>query len=129
MLAHGQEHLMDTSQFKCKLLIMTSGNNHEETVSFFQEHAFFGAQREQIIFFKQSSLPAIDVNGKILMKSKYEVNLAPNGNGALFEAINSNSWIKRHIKTTKMVQVIGVDNVLNKIMDPVQVGYTHSHGH
>lgn len=129
MLAHGQENLMDTTQFKCKLLIMTSGNNHDETVTFFQQHSFFGAQPDQIIFFKQASLPAIDVNGKILMKSKHEVNLAPNGNGALFEAINTNNMIKRHIKSTKMVQVIGVDNVLNKIMDPVQVGFTQAHGH
>jgi len=27
------------------------------------------------------------------------------------------------IKASKYVQVIGVDNVLNKVLDPLQVGY------
>ena len=127
MKAHGDQ-MVQTSKFKCKLLIMTSGNNHEETVEFFEQNNLFGAEKGQIIFFKQSSLPAIDTDGKIVMKSKHETNQAPNGNGALFEAINSNKMIKGIIKSTKFVQVIGVDNVLNKILDPVQIGFNHSKG-
>lgn len=118
MLAHNQKEL-DTRAFKCKLLIMTSGNNHEETVNFFMDNNYFNADPNHIVFFQQASLPAIDTNGKIVMKSKSEINQAPNGNGALFEAINTNKKIKNIIKSTSYVQVIGVDNVLNKIMDPV----------
>jgi UDP-N-acetylglucosamine/UDP-N-acetylgalactosamine diphosphorylase len=66
----------------------------------------------------------MDLEGKIIMKSPYEVQLSPNGNGALFEAINYNALIKNHIKKVKFVQVIGVDNVLNKILDPTHIGYT-----
>jgi UDP-N-acetylglucosamine/UDP-N-acetylgalactosamine diphosphorylase len=98
---------------------MTSGNNHEETVKFFEDNRFFTADPKLIVFFKQASLPAIDTSGKIVMKTKHEINQAPNGNGALFEAINTNRKIKNIIKSTSYVQVIGVDNVLNKIMDPV----------
>jgi UDP-N-acetylglucosamine pyrophosphorylase len=36
------------------------------------------------LFFPQDALPALDHEGKIIMKSKFEVQLAPNGNGALF---------------------------------------------
>ena len=32
--------------------------------------------------------------------------------------------IKNHIKRAKYVQVIGVDNVLNKILDPTHIGFT-----
>ena len=35
----------------------------------------------------------------------------------------NNEAVKKHIKSVDFVQVIGVDNVLNKIMDPIQVGY------
>ena len=69
----------------------------------------------------------MDLEGKIMMKSPYEVQLSPNGNGALFEAINNNAIIKNHIKRVKYVQVIGVDNVLNKILDPTHIGFTELH--
>jgi len=43
-------------------------------------------------------LPAIDdKTGKILMKDKNKLQLSPNGNGALFEAINTNERVKEHI--------------------------------
>lgn len=107
---------------------MTSGNNHEETYSFFEQNQFFKADPDHLVFFKQASLPAIDTNGKIVMKAKDEINQAPNGNGALFEAINSNRRIKNIINGTTYIQVIGVDNVLNKIMDPVQIGFNYTKG-
>lgn len=53
------------------------------------------------------------------MKSKHELQLSPNGNGALFESIASNYVIENHIKNSEYVQVIGVDNVLNKLLDPL----------
>lgn len=73
MLAHNQTTL-DTKKFKCKLLIMTSGGNHEETYSFFEQNNFFKADPEHLVFFKQASLPAIDTNGKIVMRAKDEIN-------------------------------------------------------
>ena len=49
-------------------------------------------------------LPAIDHNtGKILMKDKNKLQLSPNGNGALFEAINSNEIVKAHISSVDYV--------------------------
>ena len=62
--------------------------NHNETVQFFEDNSYFGANKENIIFFPQSSLPAIDENGKILRDSPSSIIMAPNGNGALFEAVN-----------------------------------------
>ena len=69
-------------------------------------------------------LPAIDLKGKILMHSPYEIKLAPNGNGALFDSIANRPSVKAYIETLYYVQVIGVDNPINKVLDPVQVGFT-----
>lgn len=69
-------------------------------------------------------LPAVDLNGKILMESPHEIKLAPNGNGALFDSIANRPNIKAYIESLEYVQVIGVDNPINKVLDPVQVGYT-----
>lgn len=50
--------------------------------------------------------------------------MGPNGNGGFFQAVATNEDVKKVIKNTEYVQVIGVDNIINKILDPVFVGYT-----
>ena len=70
MLAHGTDKLTPKCQ-TCKFMIMTSGNNHNETVDFFKSNNYFGGLESSFIFFQQAMLPAIDHNtGKILMKDK-----------------------------------------------------------
>ena len=103
---------------------MTSALNHYETIKFFADNQYFGGDKNSFVFFQQSVLPAVDLEGKIIMKSKHELQLSPNGNGALFESIASNYVIENHIKNSEYVQVIGVDNVLNRLLDPLQIGFT-----
>jgi len=62
------------------------------------------------------------------MKSACEVQLSPNGNGALFQAIQNNATVKKVIQSTTYVQVIGVDNVMNKLLDPMHIGFTATRG-
>ena len=78
-------------------MIMTSAINHTETVEFFTQNNYFGADKNSVVFFQQAVLPAVNLQGKIIMKSPYEMNLSPNGNGALFESINTNKIVKKHI--------------------------------
>ena len=92
MWAHGVDKLSDEVQ-KCKLLIMTSTQNHKETVEFFEQNKYFGGNESSFMFFSQAALPAMDKDGKIIMKQAHEVQLAPNGNGAIFDAINSNQKV------------------------------------
>jgi UDP-N-acetylglucosamine pyrophosphorylase len=54
-------------------MIMTSANNHDETVNFCESNNYFGGLASSFIFFSQSSLPAVDHDGKILMKSNYQI--------------------------------------------------------
>ena len=125
MLAHGTETLTPAVQ-KCKMLIMASALNHDETVQFFEDNKYFGGEASSFVFFQQAVIPAVDTAGKIIMKSRQELQLSPNGNGGFFEAVNTNKMVKGHIQKTEYVQVIGVDNVLNKILDPLQIGFTAS---
>jgi UDP-N-acetylglucosamine/UDP-N-acetylgalactosamine diphosphorylase len=67
--------------------IMTSLATHESTVLFFRTHGFFGLPEEDIFFFRQSELPALDDQGRILMERTDKVCLAPNGNGGIFEGL------------------------------------------
>lgn len=72
------------------MLVMTSSINHAETVKFFDDNNYFGAFKDSFIFFEQAMLPAVNDQGKILLESKSQLVLSPNGNGALFDAISKN---------------------------------------
>lgn len=103
---------------------MTSELNHDDTVEFFQQNIYFGAKPDSIKFFQQGTLPAFDSDGKIILESKTRVSASPNGNGGVFDALAHNENIRSHIKDNKIeyLQVVGVDNVLNKLLDPLQIG-------
>lgn len=74
---------------KSKMFIMTSPENHKETVNFFKEHSFFGGMESSFVFFTQAMLPAMNEDGKIMMTSNHTLMLAPNGNGALFDSVKN----------------------------------------
>ncbi len=57
------------------------------------------------------------------MQSEYRILLAPNGNGALFDSIAKSEDLRSFISKLECVQVIGVDNTLNKVLDPIQIGF------
>ena len=107
----------------CKLFVMTSPMNHSEIVEYFEQNNYFGAKKENVFFFEQAVVPAVDENGKILMEEAGKMVVAPNGNGALFEAIRTNKDVQKGLKGVEYVHVTGIDNVLNRILDPVFLGY------
>ena len=109
-------------------MIMTSRINDFETREFFLKNRYFGAKSENIIFFEQAVLPAISAeNGSILMEAPDRIVMAPNGNGAVFDAVNNNIAVQSIIKNVDYVQIIGVDNVLNRLLDPLFIGFTMKH--
>ena len=69
-------------------------------------------------------LPLINAEGKFIMEDRHKIAMGPNGNGAVFEAVNANPTVKGILQASDYVQIIGVDNVLNRILDPVFVGFT-----
>lgn len=108
--------------------IMTSPENHEATVAFFERHDRFGL--EHVRFFVQGQMPAVDrLTGKILMASKDHVALSPDGHGGTLAALaatgagSSPSCLEdmrdRGIRTLFYFQV---DNPLTQIADPAFIG-------
>ncbi len=105
------------------LYIMTSQKNHEETTSFFREHDYFCYDPEYIHFFRQDMAPSVDYNGKVLLEAKDRISLSPNGNGGWFSSLCRAGYLEdMHKKGIEWLSVFSVDNVLQRINDPVYVG-------
>lgn len=107
------------------LYIMTSDINNKDTVDFFEEHNYFGYDKSHVTFFVQEMAPAVDYDGKIYMAEKGKIALSPNGNGGWFRSMMRAGLVEdMKKKGIEYLTAFSVDNVLQKINDPVFVGAT-----
>ena len=107
------------------LYIMTSEKNDEVTQKFFEEHNYFGYEKDYIKFFIQDMACAVDFAGKLLLEEKGRLATSPNGNGGWFTSMVEAGLDKDlHQKNIKWINIFAVDNVLQRIADPVFIGAT-----
>jgi UDP-N-acetylglucosamine/UDP-N-acetylgalactosamine diphosphorylase len=103
--------------------IMVSSTNAAATRQFFEAHRFFGLGEENIFFFVQDMLPAIDESGKLLLESGGRVFTSPNGHGGVYEAFLKSGGLddaeRRGIEHLFHFQV---DNALIRMADPLFMG-------
>lgn len=105
------------------LFIMTSEKNHDKTVEFFKKNRYFGYPEEEVWFFKQEMAPAVDYEGKVLLETKSRISTSPNGNGGWFISLERNGLLQKiHEMGIEWLNIFSVDNVLQKIADPVFIG-------
>ena len=105
------------------LLIMTSQENHEQTVNYFKEHNFFGLRAENVHFFQQGMLPTFTPEGGLLLKEETNLLANPDGHGGSLKALYESSlldYLKNHGFTELFY--CQVDNPLVKIADPLFLG-------
>ncbi len=110
------------------LYIMTSPENHQATVDFFQAHGRFGL--EHVRFFVQGQIPAVDrQSGRVLLADKDHVALSPDGHGGTLAALAApgpggipsclGEMRDLGVRTLFYFQV---DNPLVRIADPAFIG-------
>ena len=110
------------------LYIMTSPENHEATIAFFESNGRFGL--EHIRFFTQGQMPAVDrLTGKVLLASPGSVALSPDGHGGTLAALAApgpgetpsclDEMRDRGVRTLFYFQV---DNPLVRIAEPSFIG-------
>lgn len=111
------------------LFIMTSEKNHEATTGFMKEHHYFGYDPSKIWFFRQDMAPATDYNGKVYMEAKDRIASSPNGNGGWFASMAKAGLLSTlHDLGIEWLNCFSVDNVLQRIADPVFIGATINSG-
>lgn len=109
--------------------IMTSDKNDAQTRAFFEEHNYFGYNRDYVKFFVQEMVPAVDFDGNVLVEAEDSLAMSPNGNGGWFKSL-INAGLDKDLKEkgVEWLNVFAVDNVLQQIADPVFVGATIKSG-
>ena len=105
------------------LFVMTSQKNDADTKQFLAEHGYFGYPESHVRFFVQEMAPSVDFDGKLLLEDEAQLALSPNGNGGWYSSLVKADVLKDFPKLD-WLNVFAVDNVLQRIADPVFVGAT-----
>ncbi len=104
--------------------IMTSHANHAATETFFAEHACFGLDPARVHFFRQGRMPAVSLDGKILLETTGSLALSPDGHGGSLRALGRSGALdlmqREGIDTLSYFQV---DNPLVRCIDPAFIGW------
>lgn len=103
--------------------IMTSPANDAATRAFFEEQAFFGLDPEDVFFFQQEMLPALDEAGRLLFSARDSLFLAPNGHGGSLSGLaRSGALADMRRRGVEQISYFQVDNPLVRPTDPLFLG-------
>jgi UDP-N-acetylglucosamine/UDP-N-acetylgalactosamine diphosphorylase len=108
---------------------MTSSQNDLDVREFFKKNKNFGVKDENLFFFPQGEICALDNDGKILLENPKKIFKAPDGNGGCLLALKKHGIIDECIKRgIEYINIMAIDNPLYKLMDPLFIGTTISKG-
>ena len=99
--------------------IMTSPINREATEKFFKANDFFGIRESDIFFFTQGTMPAFDLQGKLILGAKDSLALSPDGHGGTLLALRRSGALDKMARDgSEYVSYFQVDNPLVEVVSP-----------
>ena len=106
-------------------LVMTSPATDAETRRYFADNAHFGLSAEDVWFFVQGTMPALDLaTGRLLLEKPGKLFLGPDGHGGTLTALADTGLLdKLRTRGVRQLFYFQVDNPLVKIADPVFLGH------
>ncbi len=127
LFQHHAEKIMSLqNRYKAKLpfYIMTSEANEEATRRFFKEHGHFGLDPDDVFVFRQEMIPALDLEGKLVLDAEDRIFTNPNGHGGSITSLySSGALADMRARGIEHIFYFQVDNALIKIADPIFLGY------
>jgi UDP-N-acetylglucosamine/UDP-N-acetylgalactosamine diphosphorylase len=106
------------------LLVMTSPVNDSATREFFRSNNNFLLPEEDLVFFVQGVMPAVDFAGRLILDAADHVFVNPNGHGGVMPAlVESGAIAEMRRRGITDIFHCQVDNVLVKMAEPVFLGF------
>ncbi|HEX5470988.1 MAG TPA: UTP--glucose-1-phosphate uridylyltransferase, partial [Lacipirellulaceae bacterium] len=105
--------------------MMTSPVTHDEQAAFLDEHERFGLTANDVVLFRQGTMPAVDaITGRLLLAGKDSLFLSPDGHGGTVAALAASGAIE-HMRRRGIEHLfyLQVDNPLTPIADPEFLGH------
>ncbi len=104
--------------------IMTSPQNHAQTVEYFGRSNFHGLEPASVMFFQQGVMPSLDLaTGRVLMTGPGEIATNPDGHGGSLRALHaSGSLDDMSRRGVEHISYFQVDNPHVRAVDPVFLG-------
>ena len=105
------------------LYVMVGNHNEAATRNFWEDNNWFGLQPEDVKFFAQGEMPALDDSGKLVMAATDALFTGPDGHGGVVQALHAKGMLadmrERGIRTISYLQV---DNPQTPVVDEAFIG-------
>ncbi|MGQ0637112.1 MAG: UTP--glucose-1-phosphate uridylyltransferase [Planctomycetaceae bacterium] len=110
--------------------VMTSDATHEATTTFFREHDYFGLPPDDVFFFRQGNMPAVDrQSGRVLLAEPHRLAWNPDGHGGIVSALmRSGALDDMRARGVERLYYHQVDNPLARVCDPAFLGFHAERG-
>lgn len=112
-------------RFGCALpwLVMTSHATDPACRSLFARAGRFGLPAEDVRFFTQRAMPAVDFEGRLLLEAPDRLALSPDGHGGVIPALAGSGLLDELTERgVRLLSYYQVDNPLVTIADPLFLG-------
>lgn len=105
--------------------VMTSEATHSRTLAFFEEHRYFGLGEDNVYFFQQASLPAVDsASHRILLDGPGRIATSPDGHGGMLRALQRTGMLDvMRDRGIDHLYYHQVDNPTAIVCDPALLGH------
>lgn len=105
--------------------VMTSRDNDHRTREFFREHGCFGLPPDDVKFFSQASMPAVDLHQRrLILAARDQLAWSPDGHGGTIRALaRSGMLADMAARGIECISYFQVDNPLVPPVDPVFLGF------
>ncbi len=118
-------------KYNCNIpwYIMTSIENNDDIVNFFEKNNYFDYDKSNVKFFSQGNLPLLSTDGKLLIDEGFNIKQAADGNGGIFKSMGSSGVLNdMNKKGIEWIFIGSIDNILLKVADPLLIGLAENSG-
>ena len=105
------------------LYVMVGNHNESATRNFWQDNNYFGLEPDDVLFFAQGEMPALDDDGKLVMAAKDTLFTGPDGHGGVLRALHGKGMLEdMRRRGVRLLSYLQVDNLQTPVADTAFIG-------